>query len=515
MQIDRDDYSNKIYNLLHPNLRYFSEIGGFTNNENIPIEVREGGFLKMISDLLAEVFLKQKSKINHLDDFYNFSEFSGLDDSDIIYFENITYLDGEIMLDSDSDKYYFYFFNKRLLKPNELMDSTWSIYDHSTMSSISHSVLDMDKTEIENDTNYYYRLYLDDKLISLKKEYILLKPSFLYNVAKNKSIPLNLFNSRRTNISLLKNAYKFFINKSSVSNIKEVARSLEAEIELENYTVIPTEYSHLMSLGNEDSYVSKLKTKLMSNGETSGDAERIISEYFLDYSKGEGNTLIERTLVKGVMYATRFEDFKVDFIREWESIIFVKNEDVFSIVENMNKDIVIKEIDLNNNMYLSYSFDSSNQLSLKVDKTNSDSLFYKRIGLTDRWFLSVKIGAEEYVYSLESLNYGNSIDLVFKPFFKDIANYNNGLSLYEYIESNIDDVNLLDSEVYYEYFFYKPISYASNIFYFNLENEINSSSFKSNFNLYKYNKKVIDIFMPDYYEIIKGSIEFNGERTLF
>ena len=512
MQIDKIDYSNHIYKLLHPNLRFFSESGGFTENKKIRDDVREGGFLKMISNLLADVFFKQKIKIDEISKMHSFSEFSSMNDAEIIDFENLDFSLGEILFDEEYGGFYFYFFNKSILSSSELFNSSWVLYDDFILTGVSHSRIDMIKTEDMNDTNYYYRLYINGDSISLKKRYLLLKPSFFYNLAKNKSIPVHLLNSSRVNVSLLKNAYKFFINKSGASNIKEVAQSLEAELKLESYTVIAKEYKEAII-----AYKTELLAKILASGGVSEtNAERIVSTLFIDYTKGTGETKIDRTLVKGIVFATRFEDFRIDYLKEWQSLIVVRDDDVFNIIEGMNGDIVIKDIVITNNtLYNDYNFDSSGNLTIHVDKNDTESIFFKRIGEPTRWFLEVKNGSRSFVYSMESISLGSEIVMEFKPFFNDIANYRYGISLYDTISANFSHPTMFESKIYYEYFYYKPVSYASNLVYLSLKNEINSSALKTNFNLYKYNKKVIDIFMPDYYEVMRGYVEFNGERTLF
>lgn len=510
MQIDKEDYSNKIYKLLHPNLRYYSEVGDFTSNLLIPKKTRDAGFLKMISDLITGIALKQKNKVDNFDNLYDISKFLLTEEDDLIEFINIDYDLGEVRYDTSNSQYYFYFFKKRILDNLELFNEAWSFYDGNVIKGVSYTVLDMDKTEEVNDTNYYYRIYIGSQSLSLEKKYLLFKPSLSYYIAKNKSIPLHLLNSKRCNISLFKNAYKFFTNKSSISNIREVAWSLEADIELNSYSVISNEYFDAIN-----KYKVKLAEKLSESINNNDTISEIINDLFVDYSKGENNTLVNRNLIKGIVFATRFEDFRIDMVKEYQSIIVVDGIDYLSIKNDMNKEIVIKDIDFTNNSLYDYSF-IDNKLYLNVNKSESESIFFKRIGEPNRWFLQVEIGDDLLVYSLDTINITSKINMIFSPFFENIDNYNElGVSLYDYIENNIQNDSTILSKMYYEYFYYRPVSYASNLVQLNLKNEINSSQIKSNFNLYKYNKKVIDIFMPDYYEVIRGYVEFNGERTLF
>jgi len=481
------EYKDKIYDILHPEIRKSSENDAFSSVIDISDDARKKGFMRVISDMFSEIMYKQKKRIGLFTEIYRYEEISK-ESIEMLYLEMLT---SNVMYDAEVDRYYVYYRNRSSLDYSNLFDESWILYDNSNIFGIDRIMMDIDKMETENDFNYYYRIYVGNKSPSFQNYYVLAKPNILYYVGMNKGMMIHLLNSSRCNISLMKNAPFFLSEKGSLDNLKNIMKSLEGKLTIEAFTSINDYYESLLSSLSEEVY----------------------NDLIVKYSYNVKNIEMVSFLLKGLLYALRFEDFRIDFLEKEKSFIITDTTSPFIIKHGINEEIVKEEMIIQGGVpdagvYDSVIFDSSG-ITVKVKLSSIDSIFFKRIGELTRWFFKVDYNNDEYVYKFSSLSLTSmNINIRLEPLFDIVVHQND-------IEPNFLSTDITNRMFYYEYYHYPPVSSSTKFINLYIEHEINSSALKIMFNLAEYNKKVLSSFYPSYYRILRNYEEYNGERSLF
>jgi len=490
------DYKDKIYDLVHPELRLASEEDKFGNSTLVKEGIRELGFMRFISDMFSEIMYKQKKNIEKFKYLYDYSSINYNSGKALL----LNMLDSEIFYDDEVKQYYVYYNNISPLDYSNLFDESWVLYDDTSIFGVDRVVVDVDLTNEKKDHSYYYRIYLGGKSPQLRPYYVLLKPSFLYHLGKNKGLNIHLLNSYNVNVSLMSNAYRLIANKGSLDNLKNLAQSLEAEIDIVSFTSITIYYKDLLQ-----EYLSV------------DDFKKLVYEY--EY---EGKVTY---LLKGILYALRFEDFRIDYLSEVNSFVVSDSNNSMILQYEINKEFVVMEFDnddcYNVSMYseLDVSNGTVEEVNLQIGVDESEdcpNLFLRRIGETDNWYLRVSVvyngNVTECVYQLKSIDFSfyeneHFISYYFIPTFHHL--------IHDEIVTQFRHTNRLQGEIYYDYMKYYPISIPTKFIEINMNHEVNSSISKSVFNLAEYNKNIIKDFYPDYYTVFRYIEEYNGERSFF
>ena len=244
---EKNDYDLLIYELLHPVMREYSENNKFGNYNKLPSDIKNKGFLSFYSKLFSNLLWRCKTKINDLENLNNYTQFEK--ESDIIIINDLSELNDDelVIYDEPEDSFFIYYTSITEILSEDFFDKSFLVYDGVDVFGIDKMVYDSEFTSLKNNHYYHYRLYLGKRKPVECNRYIITKTSALYYVAKNEGIELNLFNSNRVNVSLLKNASLLFRNKGSYNNVINLAKTLEAEIELKSYSLIPEIYHDILN----------------------------------------------------------------------------------------------------------------------------------------------------------------------------------------------------------------------------------------------------------------------------
>ena len=484
------EYQNKIYNLIHPELRDVSESDKFSDNKNVNSEARDSGFLRVISDMFSDIMYKQKQAINKFKYLYDYSNMNEESGDRFLIPSNLN----EIPYDNELDRYYIYFRNNVKLDYSNLFDESWVLFDDYNMFGIDRIKLDVEKTDEENDYGFYYRIYIGSTAPLVRPYYVLVKPSILYFIGKNKDMNIHLLNSKRVNESLMFNYPRLMSNKGSLDNLRNVAKSLEAELSITSFTSI-TEYYYSL-LNDED---KKLVTIYIYNDNT----------YYL---------------LNGVLYGLRFEDYRIDYLSEVDSFVITDVANPFSIKSSDNKKFVTKDVDINGSLSstfldaVNFDYDSGINIRFRINYhngNNENTSFFERVGETTNWFLNIEHMGDNFIYEYSSIeikfdaNNTRYLEVIVEPTF-DTNVHNEIKDIYE-----IDNARILKGNFYYNYVKYSPISIGTKMVELEIKHEVNSSLSKVMFNLAEYNRTMISRFYPDYYEVLRFKEEYNGERSFF